>query len=107
MRKRRTGAAPRGGVSAAWLLIGSLLSNCLCLQPLLPCSAVKVPRAPPGFQAGNLDRAACGIVQTYLRPPVRRTQPDFSSVLPTDKGDLVALSVTRSEKQAFLWRRPL
>ena len=34
------------------------------------------------FRAGNFD---CGdsLLKTCLRPPMRRTQPDFSSVLPT------------------------
>ena len=49
MRTRRTGAAARGGVSVAWLLIGSLAIDLkpllALLQPLLlPCFAFKVPR---------------------------------------------------------------
>ena len=100
VRRRRMGAA-RGGVSVAWLLIGSLL----LLQPLLPLQSRC--HGSPEFQSWMVGSwQTSGIVQTYLRPPVRRTQPDFSSVLPTDKGDLdaylVALSGTRSEKQRSL-----
>ena len=63
-----------------------MLSN---LQPLLPAALGAALLCSQGatahrsFRAGSLDCGRPGIARTCLRPPVRKTQPDFSSVLPT------------------------